>query len=137
MGLSDADLKKPMVAVGSPIGEMTPCNVHLGALVAAAKSGIQAAGGVPREFATASVADSLSMNHSGMKFSLVSREIIADSVEAVVQGHAYDAIVGFGGCDKSLPGMMMGMIRCQCAGGVHVWRERPAGAVAWAGRDDP
>ena len=112
MGLSDADLKKPMVAVGSPIGEMTPCNVHLGALVAAAKSGIQAAGGVPREFATASVADSLSMNHSGMKFSLVSREIIADSVEAVVQGHAYDAIVGFGGCDKSLPGMMMGMIRC-------------------------
>jgi dihydroxy-acid dehydratase len=80
--------------------------------VAAAKSGIQAAGGMPREFATASVADSLSMNHSGMKFSLVSREIIADSVEAVVQGHAYDAIVGFGGCDKSLPGMMMGMIRC-------------------------
>ncbi|HJX22739.1 MAG TPA: dihydroxy-acid dehydratase, partial [Steroidobacteraceae bacterium] len=112
MGLSDADLKKPMVAVGSPVGEMTPCNVHLGALVAAAKSGIQAAGGVAREFATASVADSLSMNHSGMKFSLVSREIIADSVEAVVQGHAYDAIVGFGGCDKSLPGMMMGMIRC-------------------------
>jgi len=84
---------------------------------------------VPREFATASVADSLSMNHSGMKFSLVSREIIADSVEAVVQGHAYDAIVGFGGCDKTLPGMMMGMIRCKRAGGVHVWRQRPAGAV--------
>jgi len=72
-----------------------------------------------------------------MKFSLVSREIIADSVEAVVQGHAYDAIVGFGGCDKSLPGMMIGDDPLQCAGGVHVWRERPAGAVAWAGRDDP
>jgi len=112
MGLDDAELARPMVAVGSPVGEMTPCNIHLGALVAAAKSGVQAAGALPREFSTASVADSLSMNHAGMKFSLVSREIIADSVEAVVQGHAYDAIVGFGGCDKTLPGMMMGMIRC-------------------------
>jgi dihydroxy-acid dehydratase len=112
MGLTDTEIGQPMIAVGSPVGEMTPCNVHLGGLVAAAKSGIQAAGATPREFATAAVADSLSMNHAGMKYSLVSRELIADSVEAVVHGHAYDAIVGFGGCDKSLPGMMMGMIRC-------------------------
>jgi dihydroxy-acid dehydratase len=111
MGLSDADFEKPMVAVGSPVGEMTPCNVHLAALAAAAKSGIASAGGVAREFATASVADSLSMNHQGMKFSLVSREIIADGVEAVLLAHAYDAFVGFGGCDKTLPGMLMAMVR--------------------------
>ncbi len=78
----------------------------------AAKQGIAAAGGTPREFTTISVSDGIGMNHEGMKFSLVSREVIADSIEAVVQGHAYDGLVAFGGCDKTLPGAMMGMIRC-------------------------
>jgi dihydroxy-acid dehydratase len=80
--------------------------------VDAAKEGIAEAGGTPREFTTISVSDGISMNHEGMKFSLVSRELIADSIEAVVHGLAYDALIGFGGCDKTLPGVMMGMIRC-------------------------
>src|SRR5258705_8048578 len=80
--------------------------------VDAAKAGIAEAGGTPREFTTISVSDGISMNHEGMKFSLVSRELIADSIEAVVHGLAYDALIGFGGCDKTLPGVVMGMIRC-------------------------
>lgn len=112
MGLSDADLEKPMIAVLGPRGEITPCNLHLGRLMERVKQGIEAAGGLPRESGVAMVADSLSMNHPGMRYSLVSREIVADSVEAVVQGHAYDGLVGVAGCDKSLPGMLMGMVRC-------------------------
>lgn len=112
MGLSDADLEKPMIAVLGPRGEITPCNLHLGRLMERVKQGIDAAGGLPRESGVAMVADSLSMNHPGMRYSLVSREIVADSVEAVVQGHAYDGLVGLAGCDKSLPGMLMGMVRC-------------------------
>src|SRR6202007_171334 len=80
--------------------------------VDAAKAGIAEAGGTPREFSTISVSDGISMNHEGMKFSLLSRELIADSIEAVVHGLAYDALIGFGGCDKTLPGVMMGMVRC-------------------------
>lgn len=112
MGLSDDDFKKPIVGVVSSSGEMTPCNLHLPEFVTAAKSGIDQAGGVSRAFSTASVADSMSMNHKGMRFSLISRDLMADNVEAVIRGHAYDAIVGFGGCDKSLPGLIMGMVRC-------------------------
>src|SRR5690606_38307245 len=109
MGLSDADIEKPMIAVLGPRGEITPCNLHLGRLMERIKQGIGDAGGLPRESGVAMVADSLSMNHPGMRYSLVGREIIADSVEAVVQGHAYDGLVGLAGCDKSLPGMLMGM----------------------------
>lgn len=112
MGLSDADLEKPMIAVLGPRGELTPCNLHLGRLMEQVKQGIEAGGGLPRESGVAMVADSLSMNHPGMRYSLVGREIVADSVEAVVQGHAYDGLVGLAGCDKSLPGMLMGMARC-------------------------
>ena len=112
MGLNRDDFDKPFVGVASVTGEMTPCNLHLAEFAEAAKNGIERSGGVGRIFSTAAVADSLSMNHKGMRFSLISRELIADSVEAVVRGHAYDAIVGFGGCDKSLPGMIMGMVRC-------------------------
>ena len=112
MGLTDADIDKPMIAVLGPRGEITPCNLHLGRLMERVKEGIVAAGGVARESGIAMVADSLSMNHPGMRYSLVGREIIADSVEAVVQGHAYDGVVGLAGCDKSLPGMLMGMVRC-------------------------
>jgi dihydroxy-acid dehydratase len=112
MGLTDADIERPMIAVLGPRGEITPCNLHLGRLMERIKQGISDAGGLPRESGVAMVADSLSMNHPGMRYSLVGREIIADSVEAVVQGHAYDGLVGLAGCDKSLPGMLMGMARC-------------------------
>jgi dihydroxy-acid dehydratase len=112
MGLDDEALAKPMIGVVSMKGEQTPCNMTHDFQVAAAKEGISEAGGTPREFSTISVSDGISMNHEGMKFSLLSRELIADSIEAVVQGLAYDALIGFGGCDKTLPGVMMGMIRC-------------------------
>jgi dihydroxy-acid dehydratase len=112
MGLDDAAIAKPMIGVVSMKGEQTPCNMTHDFQVEAAKEGIAEAGGTPREFATISVSDGISMNHEGMKFSLFSRELIADSIEAVVHGLAYDALIGFGGCDKTLPGVMMGMIRC-------------------------
>src|SRR3954451_10250538 len=112
MGLDDAAIAKPMIGVVSQKGEVTPCNMTHGPQVEAAKEGVEAAGGTPREFSTISVSDGISMNHEGMKFSLVSRELIADSIESVVHGLAYDALIGFGGCDKTLPGVMMGMIRC-------------------------
>ena len=112
MGLDDAAIARPMIGVVSQKGETTPCNMTHGPQVDAAKEGVAAAGGTPREFTTISVSDGIGMNHEGMKFSLVSRELIADSIEAVVQGHAYDGLVAFGGCDKTLPGAMMGLVRC-------------------------
>ena len=111
LGLSDADLGKPFVGVASTDGRVTPCNALLGEFARQACAAIRGAGGVPFDFASISVADSMSMNHGGMRYSLVSREIIADGVEAVVRGHAYDALVTFAGCDKTLPGMMMAMVR--------------------------
>jgi dihydroxy-acid dehydratase len=111
LGLSDRDIGRPFVGVASTDGRVTPCNALLGALAKDACAGVRDAGGVPFDFASIAVADSMSMNHGGMRFSLVSREIIADGVEAVVRGHAYDALVTFAGCDKTLPGMMMAMVR--------------------------
>ena len=111
MGLDDEAIAKPMVGVVSQKGETTPCNMTHISQVEDAKQGVHAAGGTPREFTTISVSDGVGMNHEGMKFSLVSRELIADSIEAVVHGHAYDGLIGFGGCDKTLPGVMMGMVR--------------------------
>ena len=111
LGLSDADIKRPFVGVVSTDGRVTPCNALLGSLVKDACAGVRDAGGMPFDFASIAVADSMSMNHAGMRYSLVSREIIADGVEAVVRGHAYDALVTFAGCDKTLPGMMMAMVR--------------------------
>ncbi len=112
MGLEDADIERPFVAVMGPTGELTPCNLHLAALLKQVKTGIGEHGGLGRESGMAMVADSLSMNHQGMKFSLIGRELIADAMEAVVRGHGFDAVVGVAGCDKSLPGIMMGMARC-------------------------
>ena len=111
-GSTTRRIAKPMIGVVSMKGEQTPCNMTHDFQVDAAKAGIAEAGGTPREFTTISVSDGISMNHEGMKFSLLSRELIADSIEAVVHGLAYDALIGFGGCDKTLPGVMMGMIRC-------------------------
>src|SRR3954454_3576229 len=111
LGLSDADLAKPFIGVASTDGRVTPCNALLGQFAREAAVGVREAGGVPFDFASISVADSMSMNHAGMRYSLVSREIIADGVEAVCRGHAYDALATFAGCDKTLPGMMMAMVR--------------------------
>jgi dihydroxy-acid dehydratase len=112
MGLTDEDLEKPFVAVMGPYGQITPCNLHVGALMQEVATGLSESGGVARQAGFAMVADSLSMNHQGMKFSLVGREVVADSIETVVRGHSLDALVGIAGCDKSLPGVLMGMVRC-------------------------
>jgi dihydroxy-acid dehydratase len=111
LGLSTDDLAKPFVGVASTDGRVTPCNALLGEFAREACAAVRAAGGVAFDFASISVADSMSMNHGGMRYSLVSRELIADGVEAVARGHAYDALVTFAGCDKTLPGMMMAMTR--------------------------
>ncbi len=129
MGLDDEALAKPMIGVVSMKGEQTPCNMTHDFQVDAAKAGIAEAGGTPREFSTISVSDGISMNHEGMKFSLLSRELIADSIEAVVHGLAYDALIGFGGCDKTLPGVMMGNDPLQRAVDLHLWRQRAARTV--------
>lgn len=111
MGLSDEDLAKYMVGVSHAGNEATPCNIHLPSLAQAAKRGVSDAGATPREFGTIAVSDGIAMGHEGMKSSLISREIIADSIELMVRAHQYDAVVGLAGCDKSLPGTMMAMAR--------------------------
>src|SRR5689334_15488440 len=111
MGLLDEDLDRPIIAVCSSCNEATPCNIHLGRLAQVAKEGAKDGGCTPREFTTIAVSDGIAMGHEGMKASLVSREIIADSIEVMVRAHQYDGIVGISGCDKSLPGTLMGMGR--------------------------
>ena len=111
MGLHDEDLEKPFIGVSHTGNEATPCNIHLGKISQNAKQGVSDAGGTPREFATIAVSDGIAMGHEGMKASLVSREIIADSIEVMVRAHQYDGLVGLAGCDKSLPGTMMAMAR--------------------------
>ncbi|MGD9674598.1 MAG: dihydroxy-acid dehydratase [Candidatus Nitrosocosmicus sp.] len=111
MGLNDDDLSKPLVAVCSTCNEATPCNIHLGRLALKAKEGVRESGNTPREFTTIAVSDGIAMGHEGMKSSLISREIIADSIEIMVRAHQYDAVVGISGCDKSLPGTLMAMAR--------------------------
>jgi dihydroxy-acid dehydratase len=111
MGLTDEDIYKPWVGVASTWNEATPCNITLDRQAKAAKEGVKAAGGTPREFVTIAVSDGIAMGHEGMKASLVSREIIADSIELMCHAHGYDALVGLAGCDKSLPGTLMAMAR--------------------------
>src|ERR671922_3059301 len=111
MGLTDSDLDRPLIGVSSTCNEATPCNVHLGQLAQSAKRGVKEAGCTPREFTAIAVSDGIAMGHEGMKASLVSREIIADSIEVMIRAHQYDGVVGISGCDKSLPGTLMGMAR--------------------------
>ncbi|MCS7267654.1 MAG: dihydroxy-acid dehydratase [Geminicoccaceae bacterium] len=111
MGLGKEDILRPFVGVVTTWNEAAPCNIALHRQAQAAKIGVSRAGGTPREFTTITVTDGIAMGHQGMKASLVSREVIADSVELTVRGHGYDALVGFAGCDKSLPGLMMAMVR--------------------------
>ena len=111
MGLNDDDLSKQFIGVCHTGNEATPCNIHLPQLALEAKRGVSDTGATPREFSTIAVSDGIAMGHEGMKSSLVSREIIADSIEVMVRAHQYDALVGIAGCDKSLPGTMMAMAR--------------------------
>jgi dihydroxy-acid dehydratase len=111
MGLNDENLNRPIVGVSSTCNEATPCNIHLGKLAQYAKEGLKDVSCTPREFTAISVSDVISMGHQGMKASLVSREIIADSIELMMIAHQYDGIVGIAGCDKSLPGTLMAMAR--------------------------
>ena len=111
MGLTNEDLDRPLIGVSSTCNEATPCNIHLGRLAQSAKRGVKDAGCTPREFTTIAVSDGIAMGHEGMKASLVSREVIADSIEVMVRAHQYDGVVGISGCDKSLPGTLMGMGR--------------------------
>ncbi|MER8378629.1 MULTISPECIES: dihydroxy-acid dehydratase [unclassified Mesorhizobium] len=111
MGLSAAEIAQPLVGVASCWNEAAPCNISLMRQAQVVKKGVAAAKGTPREFCTITVTDGIAMGHQGMKSSLVSREVIADSVELTMRGHCYDALVGLAGCDKSLPGMMMAMVR--------------------------
>ncbi len=115
VGMQDEDFSKPQIGIASSWNEITPCNLSLARLALAAKEGVTKAGGFPMQFGTISVSDGISMGHEGMHFSLVSREIIADSVEAVMQAERMDGMVNFAGCDKSLPGMLMSAARINVA----------------------
>lgn len=115
VGMGDEDFSKPQIGIASSWNEITPCNLSLARLATNAKEGVHAAGGFPMQFGTISVSDGISMGHEGMHFSLVSREIIADSVEAVMQAERLDGMVTFAGCDKSLPGMLMAAARIDVA----------------------
>ena len=111
MGLKNEDIEKPFVGVATTWNESAPCNITLSRQAQSAKKGVKLGGGTPREFTTITVTDGIAMGHAGMKSSLISREVIADSVELTMRGHCYDALVGLAGCDKSLPGLMMVMLR--------------------------
>src|SRR4051812_6984565 len=111
MGLTEDQINQPLVGVATCWNEAAPCNIALSRQAQSVKKGVEESGGTPREFTTITVTDGIAMGHQGMKSSLVSRDLIADSVELTVRGHCYDALVGLAGCDKSLPGMMMAMLR--------------------------
>ncbi len=111
MGMTEDEINQPLVGVATCWNEAAPCNIALSRQAQSAKKGVAEAGGSPREFTTITVTDGIAMGHQGMKSSLVSRDLIADSIELTMRGHCYDALVGLAGCDKSLPGMMMAMLR--------------------------
>ncbi len=116
IGFGDDDLSKPIVGVASTWTETMPCNFNHRALAAKVKEGIRAAGGTPMEFNTIAISDGITMGTSGMKTSLVSREVIADSIELVARGHLFDAVVALSGCDKTIPGTVMALARLDVPG---------------------
>ncbi len=136
LGQDEDDIARPHIGVFHTGGEMSPCNLNLRDQAQHAKTGIYAAGGTPHECPVVSISDGLTMAHSGMRFSLISRELIADSVEASVRGHQWDGIFGIGACDKNLPGLMMGMVRCNVPSVfVHGGSALPGQAPGVNGRD--
>jgi len=116
VGFSDADLKKPLIGVANTWIEIGPCNFHLRELAAHVKAGIRAAGGTPMEFNTVSISDGITMGTEGMKASLVSREVIADSIELVTRGNGFDGVIVLVGCDKTIPGGVMALARLNVPG---------------------
>lgn len=136
LGQDDEEITRPHIGVFHTGGEMSPCNLNLREQAQHAKTGIYAHGGMPHECPVVSVSDGLTMAHSGMRFSLISRELIADSVEASTRGHQWDGIFGIGACDKNLPGLMMGMVRCNVPSVfVHGGSALPGQAPGVDGRD--
>ena len=135
MGLTREDIAAPFVGVVTTWNEAAPCNIALARQAQAVKRGVAKAGGTPREFTTITVTDGIAMGHQGMKSSLVSREVIADSTELTMRGHAYDALVGLAGCDKITAWPDDGDGPAQRAVGVHVRRQHPTGALSRQGRD--
>ncbi len=133
VGMTDDDWDKPQVGVASSWNEVTPCNLPLDRLAKRAKEGVRAAGGFPLEFVTIAVSDGISMGHEGMRASLVSREVIADSVETMMHAERFDGLVTFAGCDKSLPGHADGRGPAQPARGLPLRRVHPAGPGAATG----
>src|SRR5215207_11460796 len=111
VGFSDADLKKPLIGVANTWIEIGPCNYHLRDLATHVKAGVRAAGATPMEFNTVSISDGVTMGTEGMKASLISRDLIADSIELVGRGYSFDAVIAIVGCDKTIPGAAMGLIR--------------------------
>src|SRR6476646_6702044 len=111
VGFSDADFDRPVVGVASLFSDITPCNSHLDRLARAGREGGRAAGGVPQVYGAPTASDGIMMGHRGMRYSLVSREVIADSIEVVSGGMNHDAVLAFGGCDKNMPGCLMAMAR--------------------------
>ena len=126
MGLTEEEINQPLIGVATAWNEAAPCNIALSRQAQAVKKGVKAGFGTPREFTTITVTDGIAMGHAGMKSSLVSRDVIADSVELTMRGHCYDALVALAGCDKSLPGTD-GNRAPERAVGVHVRRLYPAG----------
>ena len=116
MGMTDDDIAKPQIAIAHTGGGMSPCNMNLGQQAAMAAEGVHSAGGYPHETPVVSVSDGLTMAHAGMRFSLISRELIANSVETTMRAHCWDGLISIGGCDKNLPGLMMGLVRVNAPG---------------------
>src|SRR5260221_3068750 len=116
IGMTDQDLAKPIIGIANPWTEIGPCNWHLRRLAAKVREGIKAAGGTPLEFNRISIADGITMGNEGMKASLISREMIADSIELVGRANYFDAIIVLAGCDKTIPGAIMGLIRLNVPG---------------------
>src|ERR1700728_3627019 len=110
-GLTDADLERPLIAIANTWSDVTPCNVHLRSLAEKVKEGVRAAGGTPIECNTIVISDGITMGTEGMKGSLISREVIADSIELFVRSHAFDAVVTLCGCDMTIPGTVMALAR--------------------------
>ncbi len=137
VGFSEDDFGKPQVGVASSWNEVTPCNYHLDKLAALAKEGVRQGDAVPIEFTTIAVSDGIAMGHEGMKASLMSRDLIADSVELVMHAERFDALVGIAGCDKSEPGMLMAMARLEPAVGLPLRRHDPAGHLPGPRHHDP
>ncbi|MHB1670282.1 dihydroxy-acid dehydratase domain-containing protein, partial [Thiomonas sp.] len=111
VGFGDGDFDKPIVGVANAHSTITPCNMGIGALAARAESALKAAGAMPQTFGTITISDGISMGTEGMKYSLVSREVIADSIETVCQGQSMDGVLALGGCDKNMPGAMIAIAR--------------------------